>query len=229
MGQTEVNAANLPITTLTSNFANYSAPAVTWGQYTGRLGDTTPPASATVYHAVYNASTKASVYKSAANLVNSENNYSGESQALPGLTAKTNYYVEVYAAASGSIPKQVFARRCFMTGGTYTISARSHRFRPNGGVNRVLHDQPPHPAGCPQLLVRAQDHTAPVQLNTGQHQLPEHVGMPITAPAGHGRGGIRSAPVVAGRRPALRTSDPMQSMVSINPLAYSPSPCLTAS
>ncbi len=54
--------------------------------------------------------------------------------------------------------------------------------------------------------------------------------MPITAPAGHGRGGIRSAPVVAGRRPpALRTSDPMQSMVSINPLAYSPSPCLTAS
>ncbi len=133
MGQTEVNAANLPITTLTSNFANYSAPAVTWGQYTGRLGDTTPPASATVYHAVYNASTKASVYKSAANLVNSENNYSGESQALPGLTAKTNYYVEVYAAASGSIPKQVFARRCFMTGGTYTISAGAIASGPTEG------------------------------------------------------------------------------------------------
>ncbi len=133
MGQTEVNAANLPITTLTSNFGLYSAPAVTWGQYTGRLGDTTPPANATVYHAVYNASTKASVFKSAANLVNSENNYSGESQALPGLTAKTNYYVEVYAAASGSIPKQVFARRCFMTGGTYTISAEAIASGPTEG------------------------------------------------------------------------------------------------
>ncbi len=123
MDEAEVNSDNIPIQTLTHNFVAYDIPAINWGQYTGRLGDTTPPAGATLYHAVHNASTKASVFRSNGILVNNVTNYSGGSQALPNLvTAKTNYYVEVYAAASGSIPKQVFARRCFMTGGSYTMT-----------------------------------------------------------------------------------------------------------
>ncbi len=38
------------------------------------------------------------------------------------VSPKTSYYLEIHAAATGSIPKQVFARRCFMTGGTYTMT-----------------------------------------------------------------------------------------------------------
>ncbi len=56
----------------------------------------------------------------------------------------------------------------------------------------MLLDQPPDPAACPQLLVRAQDHPAPVPFNPGQHQFPEPVGMPIAEgePAqGRGRKG----------------------------------------
>ncbi len=122
LDQTEVNGTNIPIETFSSSFVSYRNPTINWGQYTGRLGDTTPPASVTLYHAVHNASTGASVYRSEPILVNNETNFSGGSQALPGLSPKTNYYVEIYAAASGSIPKQEFARRCLMTGGSYTMT-----------------------------------------------------------------------------------------------------------
>ncbi len=45
-----------------------------------------------------------------------------KSSTISSLTAKTNYYAELFVDATGSIPKQLFARRCFMTGGTYTMT-----------------------------------------------------------------------------------------------------------
>ncbi len=119
----EVNAANLPITALSTTSVTYSAPAITWNQYVGRLGDVAPPAFADLWLAVFDANTKEAVTGTqAAPRISSSNNYAGGSRTGSSLAAKTNYYVEVFTNSSGSIPKQVFARRCFMTGGTYTMN-----------------------------------------------------------------------------------------------------------
>ncbi len=49
--------------------------------------------------------------------------YPGESGTISGLVLapKTSYYVQVDVRAIG-ITEQVFSRRCFMTGGTYTMN-----------------------------------------------------------------------------------------------------------
>ena len=130
----EVNAANLPITALSTTSVTYSAPAITWNQYVGRLGDVAPPAFADLWLAVFDANTKEVVGSTqAAPRISSSNNYAGGSQTGSSLAAKTLYYVEVFTNSSGSIPKQVFARRCFMTGGTYTIAANPIASGPTQG------------------------------------------------------------------------------------------------
>ena len=74
-----------------------------------------------MYTAVFNARTNAVVRQSAADF-GSGFNFAGGSPTILGLAAKTSYYVQVYVRPSGSIPEQVFARRCFMTGGAYTMN-----------------------------------------------------------------------------------------------------------
>ncbi len=121
--QQEVNATAFDITSITTSLIRYTTPAVTWGQYTGRLGDLSAPIRASVYAALYNAKTQARVGQASLGDISSTRNISARSTPLARtVSAKTSYYLEINAAATGSIPKQVFARRCFMTGGTYTMN-----------------------------------------------------------------------------------------------------------
>ncbi len=120
----EINAESFSITEIKPSFIRYTTPTVTWNQYTGRLGDTTPPINVDIRSTVYDARTEATVGSVTLANINNSINYNGNNTPLirAGLSAKTPYYLEVYAASSGSIPKQVFARSCFMTGGTYTMT-----------------------------------------------------------------------------------------------------------
>ena len=124
LDQPQVNAGNLPITALSTTSVTVTPPQVTWNQFVSRLGDTTPPQGAVVRAEVFNAQTKVRVgaINSIGIISSSIPNTPTADVSLSGLAAKTNYYVEVYTLPSGSIPKQVFARRCFMTGGTYTMT-----------------------------------------------------------------------------------------------------------
>ena len=123
INETEVGDSLL-ITQIATNFIRYTTPPVTWNQYVGRLGDASPPINVNIRAGVYNASTEALVGQALLANITNTNNYNGTSTPLirSGLSAKTLYYLEVYAQQSGSIPKQVFARRCFMTGGAYTMN-----------------------------------------------------------------------------------------------------------
>ena len=95
VGVAEVNAANLPITALSTSGVTVTVPEVTWSQVIAPLGDGQAPVNAVVY--------------------------AGGSQALSGLAARSLYHVEIYASPAGR-PVQYLARRCFMTGGTYTMA-----------------------------------------------------------------------------------------------------------
>ncbi len=124
LDQPQVNAANLLITALSTTSVTVTPPQVTWNQYVSRLGDTTPPDAVTVNAEVFNARTKVRVGAvNAIGIISSSIRSAPTANvSLSGLAAKTNYYVEVFVSATLSIPKQVFARRCFMTGGTYTMT-----------------------------------------------------------------------------------------------------------
>ncbi|MCY4308536.1 MAG: hypothetical protein OXC57_09725 [Rhodobacteraceae bacterium] len=63
--------------------------------------------------------------------ISSGTDYAGGSLSRTGLAARTPYYVEVRAVPQGR-PLQVLARRCFMTGGTYTITNLSINNGSNG-------------------------------------------------------------------------------------------------
>ena len=119
----ERDAANAPITALSTSSVTVTVPGITWGNYVGRFGDGgRPTGSAIVGGAVYNAETR--VRRGGAQsfaFISSGSNYSGGSATTTGLEAKTPYYVEFYVAKNG-FDNQVFARRCFMTGGTYTMN-----------------------------------------------------------------------------------------------------------
>ncbi len=193
----QVNAGNIPITALSTTSVTFTNPTITWNQYVTRLGDIPAPAKAFVTFGVYNADTDSLIGRTFVTL-RSGQSFSSRTNSRSGLAAKTPYYLEATVQAQDaddnpvqSIPDQVFARRCFMTGGTYTISANPIASGPTQGSTGCFTISPPHPAGCPQLLVRAQDHPAAVQLHTGQQQLAGHVGMPITARVGNGCGGGR--------------------------------------
>ncbi len=130
-GQSEVTANNLPITALSTSSVTFTRPEVRWNQYVPRLGDVITPDSATMYSTVFNARTGVKVAGISGPLSADQSQISA-SQSVSSLAAKTNYYIEVFVE-SGSIPKQVFARRCFMTGGTYTIPANPIASGPTQG------------------------------------------------------------------------------------------------
>ncbi len=123
LSRSEVNAASLSITALSTTSVSLTTPAITWNEYVGRLGDIPAPAEANVNVAIYNAKTNALVRQSGF-VFSSTVPYAGESGTMRGLTLapKTSYYMQVAVTSSNILP-QVFARRCFMTGGTYTIAA----------------------------------------------------------------------------------------------------------
>ncbi len=126
LDQTQVNAGNLIITALSTTSVTFTTPGITWNQYVGRLGDVTPPESVVVLAHVFNARTNARVGgQNSIGILNNSlglSTVSAGSSSIAGLAAKTNYYAEFFVSATLSTPKQVFARRCFMTGGTYTMT-----------------------------------------------------------------------------------------------------------
>ncbi len=130
-GQTEDNAGNMPITALSTSSVTFTAPAITWNEYVGRLGDTPAPSSAAVVSVVENASTNVTVGRKP-NQILAGGNFPSENQTISNLAAKTSYYLEVRVTSTGN-PDQVFARRCFMTGGTYTIPANPIASGPTQG------------------------------------------------------------------------------------------------
>ncbi|MCY4186698.1 MAG: hypothetical protein OXD45_15475, partial [Rhodobacteraceae bacterium] len=124
VGSAEVNAANMPITALSTSSVTVTVPQVTWSGYVPRFGDgNRPTGSATVGAAVYNAETgvRRGGAQSFAFISSGSPTYAGGSATTTGLDMKTRYYVDYYVAKSG-FADQVFARRCFMTGGSYTMA-----------------------------------------------------------------------------------------------------------
>ena len=139
LNQEEIDAGDLPITALSTTSVTYTTPTITWDQYVGRLGDTPAPASARIFYDVLKADTKRSETGQLGRL-NSGGQVDTQTVNATGLSAKTLYYVETAVQARDaednvieSIPEQVFARRCFMTGGTYTIAANPIASGPTEG------------------------------------------------------------------------------------------------
>ncbi len=120
LDQTEINAENMPITALSTTRVTFTAPAIAWSQYVGRLGDTTPPTSAQLFYVVKNARTDAVVGRIPTPLTSGVT-VPGQSDDISNLSAKTSYYLEVNVNSS-SHEDIVFARRCFMTGGSYAMT-----------------------------------------------------------------------------------------------------------
>ncbi|MCY4238963.1 MAG: hypothetical protein OXC93_11535 [Rhodospirillaceae bacterium] len=123
VGQAEVG--NMPITALSTSSVTVTAPQVTWSQVTAPLGDGQAPLFASIYVGVYNGRTGVLVNSTESGVpvmtISSGTDYAGGSLSRTGLAARTPYYVEVRAVPQGR-PVQVLARRCFMTGGTYTMT-----------------------------------------------------------------------------------------------------------
>ncbi len=106
----------------------YTTPAITWNQYVSQLSDVPAPAAARVWFEVHNVRTGVRL-ATARFALSSDGQVETRSLNQTGLSAKTLYYVETVVQARDaennlvpSIPDQVFARRCFMTGGTYTMN-----------------------------------------------------------------------------------------------------------
>ncbi len=139
LDQTEVDAADIPITALSATSVTYTTPTITWNEYVGRLGDTPAPARTRVFYEVFKADigTRQAV---TLNRLISGGQVNTQSVTASGLSAKTLYYVEIAVQARDaddsvilSIPVVTFARRCFMTGGTYTIPANPIASGPTQG------------------------------------------------------------------------------------------------
>ena len=123
VGSAEIDAANMPITALSTSSVTITAPQVTWSQVLARLGDGQAPFNAVVYAEVINAQTgvRAGNLGLLGIISSTSPTYAGGSQALSGLAARSLYHVEIYASPAGR-PVQYLARRCFMTGGSYTMA-----------------------------------------------------------------------------------------------------------
>ncbi len=124
----QVDAGNIPITALSATSVTFTNPDITWNQYVTRLGDVPAPAKAFVSFGVYNADTDSLIGRIFVTL-SSGQSFSSRTINRSDLAAKTLYYLEATVQAQdadsnviSSIPTQVFARRCFMTGGTYTMT-----------------------------------------------------------------------------------------------------------
>jgi len=115
----------MPITALSTSSVTVTAPQVTWNQVTAPLGDGQAPLFASVYVGVYNGNTRALVNSTESGVpvmtISSGTDYAGGSVSRTGLAARTPYYIEVRAVPQGR-PIQYISRRCFMTGGTYTMA-----------------------------------------------------------------------------------------------------------
>ncbi|MCY4148013.1 MAG: hypothetical protein OXF73_01410 [Gammaproteobacteria bacterium] len=124
VGVAEVDAANMPITALSTSSVTVTVPEVTWSQVLARLGDGQAPVNAVVYAEVINARTRVRAGSlGLLGIISSTSpTYAGGPQALSGLAERSLYHVEIYASPAGK-PVQYLARRCFMTGGTYTMTA----------------------------------------------------------------------------------------------------------
>ena len=120
----ENNAANMPITALSASSVTFTFPQVTWSNYVSRFGDGgRPTGTANVEAQAYNAKTNTAVggRQAFAFLSSGSPTYAGESRAMSSLSQKTLYYVE-YSVTKSGFRDQVMARRCFMTGGSYTMT-----------------------------------------------------------------------------------------------------------
>ena len=134
VGDPEIDAANMPITALSTSSVTITAPQVTWSQVLARLGDGQAPVNAVVYAEVINAQTgvRAGSLGLLGIISSSSPTYAGGSQALSGLAARTLYHVTVVASPAGNLRSQVIARRCFMTGGSYTMAVDPAAGRTSG-------------------------------------------------------------------------------------------------
>ena len=123
IGSPEIDAANMPITALSTTSVTVTAPQVTWSQVLARLGDGQAPANSIISVNVFNAETGTAAGNSGVVGVISSSSptYAGGSVARTGLAARTLYYIEVDAGITGQAG-QTLARRCFMTGGSYTMT-----------------------------------------------------------------------------------------------------------
>ena len=123
VGNAEVNTENFPITALSTSSVTVTVPAVTWSQVTSRLGDGQTPANAVISVNVFNAKTGATVGNSGAvgSVSSSSPSFTSRSVSRTGLAAKTLYRVDLDVGPAGGTG-QLHARRCFMTGGTYTMN-----------------------------------------------------------------------------------------------------------
>ena len=124
----QVDAGNIPITALSTTSVTFTNPNITWEKYVTRLGDVPAPAKAFVSFGVYNADTDSLIGRTFVTLTIGQS-FSSRTIQRSGLAAKTLYYLQATVQAQNardepiqSIPDQVFARRCFMTGGTYTMN-----------------------------------------------------------------------------------------------------------
>ena len=132
LNQEEVNATSIPITALSTTAVTFTRPVIRWDQYVGRLGDVPAPESATMSSKVFEASTKTEVGNGISGPITPFQIQVSRSQTVSGLTPKTSYYAEVAVTSSGKLTP-VFARRCFMTGGSYTIPANPIASGPTQG------------------------------------------------------------------------------------------------
>ena len=137
VGVNELNAANMPITALSTSSVTITAPQVTWSQVTASLDGGQAPLFSQIYVGVYNGRTKVLTNSTEAGTpvatISSGTDYAGGSLNRTGLAARTPYYIEVRAVPQ-SRPAQVLARRCFMTGGTYTMNVAPGSSGPSGLV-----------------------------------------------------------------------------------------------
>ncbi len=136
----------MPITALSTTSVSYTAPAITWNEYVGRLGDTTPPTSAQVVYIVKEAGTDKKVAE-VPNPLLSETMLPSENDVISNLVVKTSYYLEVNVTSSGH-EDIVFARRCFMTGGTYTMNVAPGTEGQNSGCFSISPLTQQHVRNC---------------------------------------------------------------------------------
>ena len=130
----EVDATNTPITALSTSSVTVTAPQVTWSQLLAQLGDGQAPINALIAVNVFDVRTGASVGNSGtvASISSSSPTYTGGSVTRTGLTARTPYRVEVDVSPAGGTGR-IRARRCFMTGGTYTVNVGTNNGERNSG------------------------------------------------------------------------------------------------
>ena len=120
-GQAEINATNMPFTALSTTSVTVTAPEITWSQVLAPLGDGQAPANAIISVNVFDqTNTGIGNSGAVATISSSSPTYAGGSVTRTGLSANTLYFVEIDIGIAGR-QGRTFGRRCFMTGGTYTV------------------------------------------------------------------------------------------------------------